>query len=310
MAQRYGLPVRSITLHFLGGVTEIDGEPDTPRPRVRRLGGRPADLARGRRRGAPACAILAPDGSLLDLAVDGPGRRQPRRRRPQPGARPAARRRPGAARRWSGSSPATRTRARSWPAGAAGSRPCWCSPTRSPGSSLLGPPADITDYVFAFVIAASCGAARLGLDHVRAGTTPAAVPAGPHAGPPHARGPRRPAARGGGAPRPGRAGRQHRGARRAGGSERRSSTRPRCSPPPRTAGPGCRSARSPAPSSRVSRSPADIAGEPLILAMQKAPGHGVPPPRRRRQHLRRAGHRRRRPGLRRRHLKVRRVRAP
>ena len=30
MAQRYGLPVRSITLHFLGGVTEIDGEPDTP----------------------------------------------------------------------------------------------------------------------------------------------------------------------------------------------------------------------------------------------------------------------------------------
>jgi Zn-dependent protease len=31
MAQRYGLPVTSITLHFLGGVTEIDGEPDTPR---------------------------------------------------------------------------------------------------------------------------------------------------------------------------------------------------------------------------------------------------------------------------------------
>lgn len=31
MAQRFGLPVRSITLHFLGGVTEIDGEPDTPK---------------------------------------------------------------------------------------------------------------------------------------------------------------------------------------------------------------------------------------------------------------------------------------
>jgi Zn-dependent protease/CBS domain-containing protein len=31
MAQRYGLPVSSITLHFLGGVTSIEGEPDTPR---------------------------------------------------------------------------------------------------------------------------------------------------------------------------------------------------------------------------------------------------------------------------------------
>lgn len=30
MAKRYGLPVKSITLHFLGGVTEIEGEPDTP----------------------------------------------------------------------------------------------------------------------------------------------------------------------------------------------------------------------------------------------------------------------------------------
>lgn len=30
MAKRYGLPVRSITLHFLGGVTEIEGEAETP----------------------------------------------------------------------------------------------------------------------------------------------------------------------------------------------------------------------------------------------------------------------------------------
>lgn len=30
MAKRFGLPVSSITLHFLGGVTQIDGEADTP----------------------------------------------------------------------------------------------------------------------------------------------------------------------------------------------------------------------------------------------------------------------------------------
>ena len=31
MAKRFGLPVTSISLHFLGGVTEIQGEPDTPK---------------------------------------------------------------------------------------------------------------------------------------------------------------------------------------------------------------------------------------------------------------------------------------
>lgn len=69
MAKRYGLPVRSITLHFLGGVTEIAGEPDTPGrefgvsvvgPLTSIAVGVVALLLRG----------LMPDGSLLELAVD------------------------------------------------------------------------------------------------------------------------------------------------------------------------------------------------------------------------------------------------
>jgi Zn-dependent protease len=31
MAKRFGIGVRSITLHFIGGVTAIDGEPDNPK---------------------------------------------------------------------------------------------------------------------------------------------------------------------------------------------------------------------------------------------------------------------------------------
>jgi len=68
MAQRYGLPVISITLHFLGGVTEIDGEPDTPR---REFGvsvvGPLTSLAVGV--AAIPLAVLAPDGTLLEFAA-------------------------------------------------------------------------------------------------------------------------------------------------------------------------------------------------------------------------------------------------
>ena len=66
MAKRYGLPVTSITLHFLGGVTEIQGEPDTP---GREFGisvvGPLTSIAVGLV--ALPLGLLAPDGSLLGV---------------------------------------------------------------------------------------------------------------------------------------------------------------------------------------------------------------------------------------------------
>jgi Zn-dependent protease len=69
MAKRYGLPVRSITLHFLGGVTEIEGEPDTPRREfVVSVVGPLTSLAVGL--AFWFLRPVTPDG-LLDLAVTG-----------------------------------------------------------------------------------------------------------------------------------------------------------------------------------------------------------------------------------------------
>ena len=68
MAKRYGLPVKSITLHFLGGVTEIDGEPDSPgREFAVSVVGPLTSIAVGLV--AIPLAMLAPDRSLLEFAA-------------------------------------------------------------------------------------------------------------------------------------------------------------------------------------------------------------------------------------------------
>ena len=183
----------------------------------------------------------------------------------------------------SGRPPATRTRARSSPAGAAGSARvlALAYPFASAARSSASPPTAEHLPAWPFVIASFLWSGASAVDRVRPGTPPAArrcTPARWPAAPspcPHDL----PAGRGG-PPRAGGAGRQHRGARRGRRAVRPSSTRRPCSPPPRTAGPGCRSARSPAPLEPGLTFSADISGEPLILAMQRQPGLGVPPRRR------------------------------
>ena len=95
MARRYGFPVSSITLHFLGGMTAIEGEARQPAPGVLDRRRRPADLARASARSRSALWFVDPGRAAAD-GRRGPGRRQPARRRAQPGPRAAARRRPGA----------------------------------------------------------------------------------------------------------------------------------------------------------------------------------------------------------------------
>ena len=69
MAQRYGLGVRSITLHFLGGATEIDSETRTPGQEFKvAVVGPLTSLAVGGI--AVALWFVTPDG-LLQLAVEG-----------------------------------------------------------------------------------------------------------------------------------------------------------------------------------------------------------------------------------------------
>ncbi len=69
MAQRYGLGVRSISLHFLGGATEIDSEARTPGQEFKvAVVGPLTSIAVGA--AALALLLVTPDG-LLRLAVQG-----------------------------------------------------------------------------------------------------------------------------------------------------------------------------------------------------------------------------------------------
>jgi Zn-dependent protease/CBS domain-containing protein len=69
MARRYGFPVHSITLHFLGGMTAIEGEARTPRQEFAiAVVGPLTSLAVGA--AAVALWFVTPDGLLL-LAVEG-----------------------------------------------------------------------------------------------------------------------------------------------------------------------------------------------------------------------------------------------
>ncbi len=69
-ARGFGLPVRSVTLHFLGGVTEIEGEPQTPaREFVVSVVGPLTSIAVGL--AGLLAAQVTPEDTLVRLMIDG-----------------------------------------------------------------------------------------------------------------------------------------------------------------------------------------------------------------------------------------------
>ena len=252
MAKRYGFPVTSITLHFLGGMTAIEGESRRPREEFMiAVVGPLTSIAVGVAAGA--LYLVTPDGLLL-LAVGGlaganllvgvlnlvPGL-------PLDGGRVL---RSGV---WKlTGSMHTGTIVAGW-----GGRVTAVVALAYPllMEALLDTRADMVDFVLAVVIALFLWSGATAGHGVGAAAPQAAGAGGPRPRPPHHHRPRRPAARRGRTPCPGGRGRQHRHRHQRRPSGRAGQRGGRCSPPRRTAARGSRSPPSAGPSTTGSACP-------------------------------------------------------
>ena len=267
VARSYGHPVRSITLHFLGGMTSVEGEAEEPRQEFWiAVVGPLTSLAVG----AAALAVLllaAPQGLLL-MAVEGlaganllvgllnlvPGL-------PLDGGRVLK----SAVWRLTGD-PHRGTIAAGW-----GGRITAALVVAWPVLQLwfLDLRPDVLDFLLAFVVAAFLWTGASAAIGSARRAAPAAAAGRPRPGPPRARRAGGPAARRGRAPGPRGRGRRHLHLPAASGPSAWSA-RPRSRPRPTSDGPGSPPPPWPATVGDL-QLPADIGGESLVEALSRRP---------------------------------------